>query len=229
MELKMREGYEGTGPGAITPDGCAVEFYALLPAGNEPEIIHSAIREGASVLDLGAGTGRITHPLIKLAHKVVAVDESPAMLERIHGAQTVCSPIQTLDLQRRFDAVLLASHLVNTPDDELRRGFLEACSRHVANDGCVVIQRHDPAWFSTAGPSQHTDGEITFSLRDVSRPALGLLAATMDYRVGDRTWTHTFTARCIDDAQLAHELTGVGLAVNAYLTQDKTWVRAMRC
>ncbi|MBW5424432.1 SAM-dependent methyltransferase, partial [Streptomyces sp. BG9H] len=33
----MREGYEGTGPGAITPDGCAVEMYARLAVGDEPD------------------------------------------------------------------------------------------------------------------------------------------------------------------------------------------------
>jgi SAM-dependent methyltransferase len=212
----------------ITPDGCAVEFYALLPAGNEPEIIHAAIPQGASVLELGAGTGRITHPLIELGHRVVAVDESPAMLARIHDAQTVCSPIETLDLGRRFDVVLLASQLVNAPDDGLRRGFLGACDRHVGDDGCVLIQRHDPGWFSTAGPFRQTEGEITFCMRDVSRPAPGLLAATMDYQVGDRTWTHSFTARCIDDVQLARELADAGLVVEAYVTEDRTWVRAVR-
>ncbi|MEU2051056.1 SAM-dependent methyltransferase, partial [Streptomyces albidoflavus] len=29
----MRKGYQGTGPGAITPDGCAVELYSRLPIG----------------------------------------------------------------------------------------------------------------------------------------------------------------------------------------------------
>ncbi len=41
----MREGYEGTGPGAITPDGCAVELYARLPVGSEPEVIAAAVPE----------------------------------------------------------------------------------------------------------------------------------------------------------------------------------------
>ncbi|MFD0070233.1 SAM-dependent methyltransferase, partial [Streptomyces sp. NPDC127574] len=26
MRIEKRQGYEGTGPGAITPDGCAVEL-----------------------------------------------------------------------------------------------------------------------------------------------------------------------------------------------------------
>ena len=51
--------HAGTGPGAITSDGCAVEFYALLPAFGEPEIIHAAVPPRASILELGCGTGRM--------------------------------------------------------------------------------------------------------------------------------------------------------------------------
>ena len=70
----------------IAPDGCAVELYALLPPMGEPEIVHHAIPAGASVLELGAGAGRVTHRLVELGHPVVAVDESPDMLARIRGA-----------------------------------------------------------------------------------------------------------------------------------------------
>ena len=37
------DGNVGTGPGVITNDGCAVEFYALLPTFGEPEIVHAAV------------------------------------------------------------------------------------------------------------------------------------------------------------------------------------------
>jgi hypothetical protein len=46
----------GTGPGAITPDGCAVEFYALLPGMGEPELVNAAV-PGTSV------TGGITRTI----------------------------------------------------------------------------------------------------------------------------------------------------------------------
>ena len=93
----------------ITPDGCAVDFYARMTAMGEPAIVHDAIGPGASILELGCGTGRITHPLTGLGHPVVAVDESPEMLAHVRGAETVCARIEDLDLGRRFDAVLLAS------------------------------------------------------------------------------------------------------------------------
>jgi SAM-dependent methyltransferase len=221
----------GDGPGAITPDGCSVEFYAALTPGQEPGIVHDAIRAGATILELGAGAGRVTHALLALGHPVVAVDESPEMLERIRGAETVLARIEDLDLGRRFDAVLFASYLVNVPDLEWRRTLLATCRRHVSGDGCVMIQRHEPEWFDTAAPFErhHGDlpqGELVYRMRDVSRPRPGLVSATMEYRIGARTWTQSFTSQRVDDAQLADDLESVGLKVDAFLTDDRTWVRA---
>jgi SAM-dependent methyltransferase len=241
----------GTGPGAITPDGCSVELYSLLPPMGEPEIIHAAIPARASILELGAGAGRVTHRLLELGHPVVAVDESAEMLARIRGAdahrdgsgagatastsagpasagaETVRASIQELHLGRRFDVVLLASFLVNTHDRELRRRFLTACREHVRDHGCVLIQRHEPAWFEEAAEGERSGGGVTFRLRDLTRPGPGLLSATVEYQVGEHRWTQSFTAERLDDEQLAAALGEVGLAVDAYLTADGSWVRAV--
>jgi SAM-dependent methyltransferase len=211
----------------ITPDGCSVELYAQLPSTGEPEIVHDAIPPGASILELGAGAGRMTHPLVALGHPVVAVDESGEMLARIRGTETVQARIQELDLGRPFDAVVLASFLVNEPDGDLRGRFLLACRDHVGDDGRVLVQRHPPAWFEEVAEGERTSGGITFRLRDLARPGPGLLSATVEYQVGERVWTQWFTARRLDDAALAAALGGAGLAVDAYLTGDGSWVRAV--
>jgi SAM-dependent methyltransferase len=217
----------GTGPGVITPDGCAVDFYALLPPMGEPGIVHAAIPAGASILELGAGAGRVTHPLVALGHPVVAVDESPEMLARIRGAETVPARIQDLALGRRFDVVLLASFLVNVDDPGLRGRFLEACRDHVDDGGCVLVQRHPPRWFEEAAEGERTVDGITFRLRDLRRPGPGLLAATVEYQVEDRVWTQSFTTERLDDEALAAALAEAGLDVDAYLTGDGSWVRAV--
>ena len=106
----------GTGPGVITPDGCAVDLYRVLPAMGEPEIVHGAIPAGAGILELGAGAGRVTHRLV---------------------------------------------------------------------------------------------------------------AATAQYQVGERVWTQTLTAERLDSEALGAALAEAGLAVDAYLTGDGSWVRAV--
>ena len=221
----------GSGPGAITPDGCSVELYAILPAGDEPAIVHEAAGEGASILELGAGAGRVTHPLLALGHPVVAVDESAEMLERIHGAELVQSRIEELDLAREFDAVLLASHLVNIPDVAWRRTLLATCRRHLRPEGKVLIQRHPPDWFDTAEPfdGPHSSlPDLVMRLRDLERPGSGLLSATVDYQVGDRVWSQSFIAARVDDERLAADLGAVGLAFDRLLTADDSWVSARR-
>ncbi|WP_328605353.1 hypothetical protein OG943_35855 [Amycolatopsis sp. NBC_00345] len=49
----------------------------------------------------------MTHPLVALSHRVVAVDDSPEMLAHVRGAETVCARIGDLRLGRRFGGVLL--------------------------------------------------------------------------------------------------------------------------
>ena len=212
----------------ITPDGCAVDFYALMSARREPEIIHEAAGDpSASILELGSGTGRVTGPLAELGHRVVAVDESPEMLAHITTARTVCSRIEDLALDERFDVVLLASHLINVPGEAERQALLTACTRHVSADGCVIIEQHAPDWFATAGESEAEADGFIFRLRNVSRPASDLLSATVEYQVGDRIWTQTFTTRKLTADDLAASLATAGLAFDRYLTADQTWLSAV--
>jgi SAM-dependent methyltransferase len=218
----------GTGPGVITPDGCAVDFYALVPPGPEPAIVHAATgRAYSSVLELGAGTGRIADVLAGMGHYVVAVDESPEMLARIRWAERVCARIQDLELGRQFDVVLLPSFLVNAASDADRSAFLASCARHTSRSGCVLIQQHPPAWFDTVTPSEREQAGITFRLRDITRQQPGLLSATAEYQAGDLVWTHAFTAMRLDEEQLRAALGSAGLSLDRYLTDDSQWIKAI--
>ncbi|WP_203695891.1 class I SAM-dependent methyltransferase [Streptomyces rubrogriseus] len=223
----MREGHQGTGPGAITPDGCAVELYSRLPAGAEPDIVAAVVPEGARILELGSGVGRMTHPLLERGFEVTAVDESAEMLERVRGARTVCSPIEDLDLGERFDAVILASFLVHAGDVEVRRGLLRSCARHVAEDGCVLIQR-EGADYHTNLPRERVDPS-GFTIRILSADPVGdgVNSVRAEYEFPDAVWTQTFRARPLTREQFEEALGEAGLAVDRYLTDDGTWVRAV--
>ncbi len=148
------------------------------------------------------------------------------MLAYVHDAETVCARIEELALGRRFDAVLLASHLINA-DTATRTAFLAACRRHVADDGAVVIQQHAPEWFSAAADSESTRDGIIFRMRNVSRPAPNLVRATVEYVDGSRCWTQTFTATRLDEGELAAAMAGAGFRLDRYLTADHAWLRAV--
>ncbi|MEV5341723.1 class I SAM-dependent methyltransferase [Streptomyces sp. NPDC052676] len=223
----MRAGHQGTGPGPITPDGCAVQLYTRLPIGPEPDVIASAVPAGAHLLELGCGVGRMTHPLLERGFRVTAVDESPEMLEHVRGARTVLSPIEDLDLGETFDAVLLASFLVHTGDADVRRGLLRTCVRHVAEDGCVLIQREGED-FHTDLPRERVDPS-GFTVRIVSSEPVGegVRSVRAEYEFPDATWTQTFRARPLTREQFEEALGEAGLRVDRYLTEDRIWVRAV--
>ncbi|WP_150134141.1 class I SAM-dependent methyltransferase [Streptomyces hyaluromycini] len=227
MTIEMREGYEGTGPGAITPDGCAVELYSRLAVGEEPDIIEAAIPAGARILELGCGVGRMTHPLLERGFTVTAVDESAEMLERVRGARTIRGTIEGLDLGEKFDVVMLASFLVHTGDPEVRRGMLRTCVAHVADGGCVLIQR-EGADYHTRVPRERTDPS-GYTVRIVSAEPVGdgVDSVHAEYEFPDATWTQTFLARPLTEEQFEQALAEAGLEVAEYLTEDGTWVRAV--
>ncbi|MER7778121.1 class I SAM-dependent methyltransferase [Streptomyces sp. NPDC096191] len=223
----MREGHQGTGPGAITPDGCAVELYSRLPAGPEPDIVAAAVPEGARILELGSGVGRMTHPLLERGFSVTAVDESAEMLEHVRGARTICVPIEHLDLGERFDVVMMASFLVHTGDVEVRRGLLSTCARHVADDGCVLIQR-EGADYHTNLPRERVDPSgFTVRILSADPVAEGVNSVRAEYEFPDAVWTQTFLARPLTKEQFEQALAEAGLRVDRYLTDDGTWVRAI--
>ncbi|MFF6997011.1 class I SAM-dependent methyltransferase [Streptomyces sp. NPDC008313] len=227
MGLETRAGYGGTGPGAITPDGCAVELYARLPVGDEPDVIAAAVPGGAHILELGSGVGRMTHPLLDRGFTVTAVDESADMLERVRGARTVRCPIEELDLGETFDVVMLASFLVHAGDVEVRRGLLRTCARHVRPDGCVLIQREGEDYHTNL-PRERVDPS-GFTLRMLSADPVGdgVDSVRAEYVFPDAVWTQTFLARPLSREQFEEALAEAGLRVDAYLTEDRVWVRAV--
>ncbi|MFJ7062248.1 class I SAM-dependent methyltransferase [Streptomyces griseobrunneus] len=226
-ESLVREGYAGTGPGAITPDGCAVELYRRLSAGEEPDVIAGAAPAGASILELGCGAGRVTHPLVERGFTVTAVDESAEMLEQIVGARTVRSAIETLDLgAERFDVVLLGSFLVHAGEHRVRDGMLRVCRARVKDGGIVLIQREGAAHRSEL-PWERVDPSGGL-IRIVSAEPVGdgVRSVRAEYDFGDARWTQTFLSRELSERQLAGHLEAAGLTVDRTLTDDGTWLLA---
>jgi SAM-dependent methyltransferase len=226
LQAMFDPGTHGSGPGEISPDGSSVELYARLPENHTAAtVIHKAIPAGATVLELGAGTGRVTHPLLALGHPVVAVDVSAGMLARINGARTLCARIEDLRLGAEFDAVLLMSYLINYGP---REEFLRTCHRHVRHDGLVILQRETSVFHDTAEPRTWSHDGVDFRMYDISRPEPDVVAATIEYRIDDATWTHSFTSKRIADEDLPGLLGGAGLRFDRFLDDERGWIAARR-
>lgn len=204
---------------STAPDGSPVEVYARLPELGEGDLVAAVVPAGATVLELGCGVGRITRQLARLGYRVTAVDESAGMLEHVRDAETVAASIEGLELGRRFDAVLLASNLVNA-EPEQRRAFLETCRRHSV---LVVIEGLPIAWAPEDGEA--VLGEVVSRLR-VDRVEDGVVRGAVEYEVGGETWRHAFAMHVFaDDAELGEALAEAGLRLERRL--DPRWFVAV--
>lgn len=216
--------------GDVTEDGCPVEVYRRLPAMGEPELVRAVAGAGARILELGAGCGRIADPLVELGHAVVAVDNSPDMLALVRRAQPHLGEIEGLELGERFDAVLLASHLINSPETATRLAFLETASRHVRSGGRLILQWHPPEWFDGLEVGRSyvgTAGPFTTVLM-VSGMDGGLLTAAVTYEDGPERWTQEFRARRVTLDDLSGELRRTGFHAPGTVHGQPGWLTAVR-
>ncbi len=111
-----------------------------------------AAQAGGPILDVGAGTGRVSLDLARHGHEVVALDLEPALLEvlaqraRVEGLkiQTVAADARGFDLGRRdFALVIAPMQTVQLLRPDGRRGFLRSARAHVAPGGLVAIALAD--------------------------------------------------------------------------------------
>ncbi len=204
-----------------------MDVWLALPPGDAPALIDSVLDGPATILELGSGPGRITHPLVAMGHRVTAVDESPDMLAHVTGAETVPADLYALDLGREFAAVVAASHLIDSPDPGRRRALLEVCGRHVAPSGVVLVERYDPEWAAAPTPRAARVGpvEVVFEPLGVEP---GRFRGRVTYTLGDRRWVQEFEAAAVTDATLQVDAAAAGLEPAGWLDADRTWARLRR-
>jgi SAM-dependent methyltransferase len=206
---------------AVARDGSPVDIYDALPPMGEPELIHSVLAPGSSILDLGCGTGRVAVPLTDLGHRVVGVDDSPDMLERLDPRiEPVLGDARTLLLGRRFDAVLLASHLLNDSDAS---AFLTTAAIHLHGTGRIVAEIYPVAmdWGRAVGRSTQA-GPVEITVTRAT--AVGdRIDAAVRYGLGDRTWDQAFDGRMLDEPALRTLLTTAGFRLEHWLDERRGW------
>ncbi len=116
------------------------------------------------VLELGAGTGRLTRSLADHAD-VVAVDHDATAIARLrdrcadapHPVTGVVADVTTLDLGDTFGVVALPVSLLNeVPTLAGRRATVAAAAAHCRPDGCVAFALLNPLWLLAGGRSRGT-------------------------------------------------------------------------
>lgn len=115
------------------------------------------------ILELGAGTGRVTVPLARAGYQVTALDHEPAMLAALEARRRrlpaataaritpVVGDLRDFALGRRFDLVIAAFNVVEHLYTRLEvDACLRAVRRHLRPGGHLAfdVQLPDPAWLA---------------------------------------------------------------------------------
>lgn len=177
----------------LTDEQADLDLYLALATGSD-----------APILELAAGTGRISVPLATAGHDVTGVDRDPDMLARAGArwAAAIRRPgrgslelleadITTLELDRQFGLVLLAlNSLLLLGGRDAQLAALRAMARHLAPGGQAVID----VWLPTPDDLTIYDGQLRLDwLRsdpETGEPVAKLWAARHESAVGAATvWT----------------------------------------
>ena len=223
----MTRVFSGSGPGIRTPDGCSVELYRQLPYMGELDEIEAELSKHHAVLELGCGTGRLCARMQELGLQTTGVDESAAMLALLPpGVEGIQGSIETLDLGRRWPAVLLPSHLINHPEESIRRRFVEVAQRHTEQTGVFYVKRHSTAWLSTVqeGRIGEKNG-VEYFAEQVSRKG-DFLTMTLRYAAFGQSWTQSFTTCALETHQIETLLTGCGFSSFKWFGKQELWAAA---
>jgi SAM-dependent methyltransferase len=122
-------------------------YSADLPLWHELADRAAVDRQGARVLDVGAGSGRVAHSLAKAGHEVTALDLDAGLLEALRdrdaGASidTICADARTFDLDRDdFDLCLMPMQTVQLlGGSEERVSFLKRARAHLRPGGLLAL------------------------------------------------------------------------------------------
>lgn len=128
------------------------------------EEIRRRVRPPASIVDFGAGCGRLSVPLAAEGYRVTAVEPSPAMLAQLQGrtegrgVDTVCCTMQAYRADRKHDLALCVFTVVAYLLDEraLRDAFAAAAACLVP-EGLFLLDVPDASVFEGF---DHDTGEI---------------------------------------------------------------------
>lgn len=216
------------------------EVYDAMTRGDDSEvreILRAGRRTTGRILELACGSGRFTFPLARLGREVVALDNSPRMLELLSvraertGVRTIRSRVGDMsdfELGGRFGLIVLGTTSISLLARDARRTLLGAVRRHLAPDGTFLVSVRTDESDTGEGAARviplhgdETDVVLLGEQRDVSAGHREVSILRL-HRRADLLDVEVFASRVhlLDARQLCEELREAGLTV-----RDTTPVR----
>jgi SAM-dependent methyltransferase len=164
--------------GSVVRDGGyerTAHLYDLFDQKPNIEFLCRHATQAKSVLDIGAGTGRIAIPLAERGIEVVCIEPSPAMRREFERKlaqrpdlgsriQLAAADARSFDVGRTFSVALLSGTFDHFLDDEERHSSLLNIGRHLLPNGIllfdVFLGLMEDSPLSLAGVVQVGDAEV---------------------------------------------------------------------
>lgn len=182
------------------------------------------------VLELGAGTGRLTSAFVEAGLEVTAVERDPAMLEVLrervgHTATVIGRDATDLPRMAPFGLVVLPTSLLNElPDAAARLAVLASAATRCRPDGRVALHVLGPWWLvripmRSTGRLHPADGSPTVDVAVAAEEFdawTGRRRAILSYRFADGTTLRDrLDAAVVTGGELELATTAAGLVIEA--------------
>lgn len=223
--------------GAVPGEHDRAVLYARLPvvATDRWWLDLASASPDGRVLELGAGTGRLTSAFVASGAEVTAVERDPAMLQVLRDrlearATVVAADVVQLPPLGRFGLVALPSSLLNElPDAHSRQAALAGAAACCHPEGRVAIHVLGPWWLTRMpvradGQLEPADGgpsvEVTVTAEGFD-PRRGRRRATLTYRFPDGALlSDRLDAAVVSGGELELATAAAGLVVEASFGGD---------
>ncbi|WP_144874139.1 daptide-type RiPP biosynthesis methyltransferase [Microbacterium sp. 1.5R] len=214
-------------------EGAGTDFYQRLVGADRAEIrevMALARRAEGPILDIAAGAGRLTIPLVRAGHRVTAVDLSDDMLAHLRHAvrdqpslECVVADMRDLRLARRYALAVLGATSITLLDRKGRSRLYRSVQRHLADDGVFALTVASGASAAALGvpreeeivvPGSGAPETYLFAQRIDDDGATRVVnwVRTADLVAGGVATVLTSRLRVLDRDTLARELISAGFA-----------------
>ncbi|TFF96241.1 class I SAM-dependent methyltransferase [Candidatus Thorarchaeota archaeon] len=128
------------------------EFYDYFSTQDDlPFYLHYAKKQGSPILDIGAGTGRVSRHLAKHGFRVTALENSPSMISHLEQrlkqldsavrtrVSVVRADMRDFEIGEEFKLIVIPASFGHAMTTEDQLSTLESIHHHLAPDGLFIL------------------------------------------------------------------------------------------
>jgi FkbM family methyltransferase len=192
------------------------------------EVITGLLPPGGSIVDFGAGTGRLAIPLARAGYRVTAVEPSSAMLEQLRqrdaAVQVDCvhAAMQDFESAARFDlAICVFTVVTYLLDEQALAAAMGAASRCLKSRGKLLADVPSRAVFASRSASTgRMSREVTVQRLARNAPLYRYEEhLTVEGAGGTNSYRDAFTIRHWTREQVLEAALAAGLALDRDLSE----------